>query len=127
MKKSLLSLFLMLFLMSPIAVSARSYLGTELPLVGKTQLPQNMQAVVLGYVYSKVARDAKGCRNIMLSDTKVVKEKEDVVYNRNGREIGGTWSEEWTINACESVFVVPVNFTTTGHGVKYDIQNIKNK
>lgn len=126
MKKSLLS-FIVLLMVCPTVVFAQSYLGTELPLVGKTQLPQNMQAVVLGYVYSKVARDAKGCRNIMLSDTKVVKEKEDVVYNRNGREIGGTWSEEWTINACESVFVVPVNFTTTGHGVKYDIQNIKNK
>lgn len=126
MKKSLLS-FIVLLMVCPTVVFAQSYLGTELPLVGKTILPQNMQAVVLGYVYSKVARDAKGCRNIMLSDTKVVKEKEDVVYNRNGREIGGTWSEEWTINACESVFVVPVNFTTTGHGVKYDIQNIKNK
>lgn len=125
MKKSFICLFLMLFLMSPIAVSARSYLGTELPLVGKTQLPQNMQAVVLGYVYSKVARDAKGCKDIMLKNTQVVKEKSNIEYNRNGREIGGNWSEEWTVYACGVKYVVPVNFTTTGHGVKYDIQNVK--
>ena len=125
MKKSFICLFLMLFLMSPIAVSARSYLGTELPLVGKTILPQNMQAVVLGFVYSKVAREAKGCRKIVLSDTKVVKEKENIEYNRNGREIGGNWSEEWTVYACGVKYVVPVNFTITGHGVKYDIQNVK--
>ena len=125
MKKSFICLFLMLFLMSPIAVSARSYLGTELPLVGKTILPQNMQAVVLGFVYSKVAREAKGCRKIVLSDTKVAKEKENIEYNRNGREIGGNWSEEWTVYACGVKYVVPVNFTITGHGVKYDIQNVK--
>ena len=124
MKKSLVC-FIVLLMVCPTIVFAQSYLGTELPLVGKTILPRNMQAVVLGFVYSKVAREAKGCRDIILSDTKVVKEKENVQYNRNGREIGGTWSEEWTVNACGAEFVVPVNFTTTGHGVKYDIQNVK--
>ena len=124
MKKSLLS-FIVLLMVCPTVVFAQSYLGTELPLVGKTILPQNMQAVVLGFVYSKVAREAKGCRKIVLSDTKVVKEKENIEYNRNGREIGGNWSEEWTVYACGVKYVVPVNFTTTGHGVKYDIQNVK--
>ncbi len=125
MKKSFICLLFALFLISSTAVFARSYLGTELPLAGKTQLPQNMQAVVLGFVYSKVAREVKGCNKFILSDTIVVKEKSNVEYNRHGREIGGIWSEEWKVNACGMEVIVPVNFTTTGNGVKYDIQNIK--
>lgn len=121
--KKILSFLLLTFIFMPsTAVFARSYLGTELPLVGKTLLPQNMQAVVLGFVYSRVARDAKGCNKLMLSDTKVTKEKSNVEYNRYGNEIGGTWSEVWSVNACGMNVEVPVDFTTTKNGVKYDIK-----
>lgn len=124
MKKSLVCFFA-LFMICPTVVFARSYLGTELPLVGKTLVPMNMQAVILGYVYAQVARDTKGCKDIMLKNTQVVKEKSNIEYNRNGREIGGTWSEEWTVNACGAEHVVPLDLTTTGHGVKYDIKSSK--
>ena len=124
MKKIFVCLFA-LFMVSSSAVFAHSYLGTELPLAGKTQLPQNMQAVVLGYVYSKTARTIGGCKKFMLSDTKVTKEKVNIEYGRNGKEVGGTWSEEWTVNACGMDVVIPIDFTTTGHGVKYDIKDPK--
>lgn len=124
MKKSLVCLFALFVVSTPVAF-ARSYLGTDIPLTGNTMLPTNMQAVVLGNVYSKVAKNAKGCKKIMLSNTKVTKEKTNVEYNRNGKEIGGVWSEEWTVDACGYSMIVPVNFTTKGHGVKFEVMEPK--
>ncbi len=120
--KKILSFLLLTFIMSSTAVFARSYLGTELPLVGKTLLPQNMQAVVLGFVYSKASRSVNGCNKFMLKNTIVTKEKSNIEYNRNGVEIGGTWSEDWIIDACGNDIIIPVDFTTTKNGVKYDIK-----
>ena len=84
-----------------------------------------MHAVVLGFTYSRASHAVKGCRKLMLSDTKVTKEKEGIEYDRHGREIGGTWSEEWTIDACGTNVIVPINFTTKKKGVRYDIQPAK--
>lgn len=101
---------------------ARSYLGTNIPLTGSTLLPVNQQAVVLGYVYSKASSSVRGCRALMLADTKVTEEKKNIVYDRRGKEIGGTWTEEWTVNACGTSVVVPIIFTTKRNGADYSIQ-----
>ena len=122
MKKSLLYLVFTLFFLSASVVSARSYLGTNIPLSGGTLLPVDQQAVVLGFVYSKVSGSVRGCRDIMLSDTKVKEEKKDIEYDRRGREIGGTWTEEWTVNACGTNVIVPIVFTTKRNGAGYNIQ-----
>ena len=106
-------------------VSAESYLGTRIPLSGETLLPKNMQAVVLGSVYSKVSQNVRRCRNINLVTTKVTKEKENVEYNRAGKEIAGNWSEEWTVNACGVDVIVPIDFYSTIHGVRSSINDIK--
>ena len=125
MKKFWVYSLFSLFVFSQTVVLARSFLGTGIPLFGKTELPLDMQAVVLGYVYAKVSKTVSNCNEFLLTGTKVAEEKKNVVYRRNGKEIGGNWAEEWTVDACGTPVIVPVKFTTTKHGVKYDIQDVK--
>lgn len=126
MKKFLCYFLFDYLILSPVSVFARSYLRTKLPLAGKTLVPYNMQAIVLGQVYARVDRDVDGCRKFKVLNTKVTKPKINVEYNRRGEEIGGTWSEEWTVDACGTSVIVPLNLTTKKKGVKSEILPVKN-
>ena len=101
---------------------AIEYLRTPIPLKGSTLLPYNMQAIVLGNVYSKVYGIYGRCKDFSIVDTKVTKDKKDIVKNRYGREVGGNWSEVWTVDACGYNISVPIDFETQRHGVKFDIK-----
>ena len=102
-------------------VSAESYLKTRIPLEGDTILPLNMQAPVLGVVYSKIAKITPSCKDILLTNTSVLQQKKNVAFNNYGKEIAGDWKELWSVNACGINYSVPIDFSTQKSGVKYNV------
>lgn len=116
---------LTLILFSCLSCSAATYLGVKIPVLGETISDKRVQSSIISYTYNKVARQSRGCRELNLVDTKVVKEPTNVRYNKYGKQISGNWQEEWTVNACGRNFVVPVDFQLTTAGTRYIVKDVK--
>lgn len=114
MKKSFIILCTLLIGLS---CSAASYLGMKLPLPGASIADKKTQGNTLCYVFSRVAQKNKGCRNLKVTNTEVTKEPTDVKLNQFGRKVGGTWTEEWTVDACGTDVKVPIDFVYRRNGV----------
>ncbi len=125
MKKLMFIILSFVLLLQASQAFAGSYLRTEIPLAGATMLPAKMHAMVLGPVYAEVDKSVDDCRKFHLTDTKITKPKTNVEYGRNGREIAGTWSEVWIVDACGTPVSVPIDFTIRGKGVKFDIKPLQ--
>ena len=122
MKKSVL---VVTILLSCLPCFAATYLGVKLPVQGETISDPRVQSSVISYVYTKVARANKGCRELSLIDTKLVQKPTNVTYNKYGRQISGSWQEEWTVDACGQKVTIPVNFELSRAGTRYIVNDIK--
>lgn len=116
---------LAIILFSCLSCSAATYLGVKIPIQGETLSDTRVQNSVVSYVYAKVARANKGCRELNLASTKVVEKPTNVAYNKYGKQISGNWQEEWTVNACGQPVIVPVDFQVTRAGTRYIVNDIK--
>ncbi len=118
-------IILSIFMLVGLSCVAAGYLGTKLPLNGDTICDVKSQANILGYVYSRTSQYAKKCHYFSLVDTKVTKNIENEKINVNGNRIGGTWQEEWTVNACGTKIVVPIDLEQKTNGIKFIINQPK--
>lgn len=122
MKKIILIATILLLCLPCFAVT---YLGVRLPLQGETISDPRVQGPIIGSIFSKVAHAKRKCNDLSLTGTKLVQKPTNVAYNKYGRQISGTWQEEWTVNACGQNFIVPIDFELSRSGTRYVINNIK--
>lgn len=113
MKKLLLAIVALFLGTSCFAVQ---YFGVQLPLKGQTITDKRTQSIALGYVFAKLNKEVKHCRKFDIVNTKVITQPQNVVINKTGRKISGTWSEEWTVSACGENKVVPIYFENRRNG-----------
>ena len=101
--------------------ASKQYMRTPIPVVGDTLVPVDMQAMVIGKVYGSAARTTDRCRKIMLTNTEVTAEPSNLLVNKRGKYISGSWSENWTVNACGQEVIIPVNFLYDKHGLNFSL------
>ncbi len=122
MKKNIVIVTTLVLLGLGVSCYAAGYLGMKLPLPGETITDTKTQGNTLCYVFSKVAKQSKGCRKLVVTNTKVISKPSNVVTNQFGRKIGGTWSEVWTVNACGTDVGVPIDFEYKRNGIMSTIK-----
>lgn len=99
-----------IILFSGLTCSAAVYLGTRIPVVGQTISDKKVQGSIVSYVYAKVSRENRRCRDLQLIDTKVTEQPTNVKFSKYGKQVSGNWKEEWTVDACGQKMVVPIDF-----------------
>ncbi len=112
-----------IILFSGLTCSAAVYLGTRIPVVGQTISDKKVQGSIVSYVYAKVSRENRRCRDLQLIDTKVTAQPTNVKFSKYGKQVSGNWKEEWTVDACGQKMVVPIDFELSRSGTRYIINN----
>lgn len=86
-------------------LSVCTVFASENTLVPKAQLPEIKSAV-----FANALKTVRKCNKPVISEINPVSELGSLKKNNEGKVIFGEWVEEWTINACGTEVIVPVEF-----------------
>ena len=93
------------FILSVMILSVCTVFASENTLVPKAQLPEIKSAV-----FANALKTVRKCNKPVISEINPVPELGSLKKNNEGKVIFGEWVEEWTINACGTEVIVPVEF-----------------
>ena len=93
------------FILSVMILSVCTVFASENTLVPKAQLPEIKSAV-----FANALKTVRKCNKPVISEINPVSELGSLKKNNEGKVIFGEWVEEWTINACGTEVIVPVEF-----------------
>ena len=108
----------LLISLSLITTSVFAYnFDKTIPVKGSSITDSKLQSEMIMPIYYYSLRVCEpGCQNFVITNTEISKQKEN-----------GSWSEIWTVKACERTARIPINFTQTADGTDYaiDYMNVK--
>ena len=127
MKHVVLTVFMLIALTGCTTTKPNDNLYTKLP--GSSVASPQLQQDALSTVYSMVIISRpESCKQMAVTNTRVTKEPYDVAVV-NDKVVNAKWSEEWTVNACNTLVVVPISFVQVQSGTTFFVNkdDIKSK